>query len=1045
MILSDLSIKKPVFAWMIMICLLLFGGIAYTRLGVSQNPDVDSPVVNVRLTWEGAAPEVMENEVVDPIEEALLTVEGIGAIRSNTRFGSANITAEFGLDKDIDVAVSEVQTRLAQAQRNLPRDMDPPTIQKVNPEDQPIMFVGISGTRPYRELALFVRDRIQDRFQTLPGAGEVSLQGFVDPNLRVWLKRDKMRDLQITVDDVVNAVQTQHSELPGGVLQGMAQEQNVRVMGEATTAEEFGRIVIPSRVGQGIVWKTIRLKDIADIEEGLADVRRISRVNGETSISLGIRKQRGSNAVALARAVRAEIEEVSKELPDGVKIGLNFDTTRFIEDTIHELVTTLVLAVVLTALVCWLFLGSWSSTLNVILAIPTALGGTLVVMYFLGFTLNTITMMAISLVIGIVVDDAIVVLENISRHREEGMPLVKAAVHGAREITFSVIVISSAVAAIFLPVAFMKGLIGKFFYEFGVTISVAVGFSLIEAVTLAPMRCSRFLSVGHDTAVGRFMDRLMQGSVSLYERALGVSLARRWTVVAGATALFAGSLFIAGKLRREMTPTQDQGTFTARFMAPPGTSLAATDEAFKRIEDYLRTRPEVLKWFGSVGGMQGGEVNQGNVFITMKEPKDRPKNKKGRPVTQEGFMSTVRKDLKNVPGLRRVALQDRSQTISVGGGRGYPIELSVRGPDWEKLGEYSETIREKLLATGEAVDVDTSYQIGVPEVRVVPDREKAAARGVTIASIARTISSTVGGVRVGKYTKGGRRYDIRVSLADKNRSERGDISTLSVRNVRGELIPLSAVTEIVNKPTLLAVQRENRERSVTVFGNVAPGKSQSEALAAAHRIAKEVLPDGYRLATTGNAQQFEESFNELIMALLLGIVIAYMILGAQFNSFVHPFTILLALPFSLSGALAALWATGHSLNMMSMIGILLLMGIVKKNSILLVEFANAQRDAGLGVDEALLKACPLRLRAILMTSLAIVAGAIPAAFAIGPGAELRAPMGVVIIGGTLFSTLMTLLVVPCAYSLLSRLESSQKDSRRDEVREALAMPHPGEH
>jgi multidrug efflux pump subunit AcrB len=312
MMLSDLSIKKPVFAWMIMVCLLLFGGIAYTRLGVSQNPDVDSPVVNVRLAWEGAAPEVMENEVVDPIEEALLTVEGIGAIRSTTRFGSANITAEFGLEKDIDVAVQEVQTRIAQAQRNLPRDMDPPTIQKVNPEDQPIMFVGVSGDRPYRELALFVRDRLQDRFQTLPGAGEVSLMGFVDPNLRVWLKRDRMRDLQITVDDVVNAVQTQHSELPGGVLQGAGQEQNVRVMGEASTAEEFGRIVIPSRVGQGIVWKTIRLQDIADIEEGLADVRRISRVNGATSISLGIRKQRGANAVALAKAVRAEIEEVQK-------------------------------------------------------------------------------------------------------------------------------------------------------------------------------------------------------------------------------------------------------------------------------------------------------------------------------------------------------------------------------------------------------------------------------------------------------------------------------------------------------------------------------------------------------------------------------------------------------------------------------------------------------------------------------------------------------------------------------------------------------------
>jgi len=1044
--LSDLAIKKPVFAWMIMICLLLFGGLSFFRLGVSQNPDVDSPVVNVRLSWEGAAPEVMENEVIDPIEEALMTVEGIGKIRSTTRFGSANITAEFDLKKDIDVAVQEVQTKIAQAQRNLPREMDTPVIQKVNPEDQPIMFVGVSGTRPYRELTTYVRDRLVDRFQTLPGAGEISLQGFTEPNLRVWLKREKMRDLQITVDDVVNAVQTQHSELPGGVLQTSEQEQNVRVMGEASTVDEFGRITIPQRVGGGgILWKTIRISDIAEIEEGLADVRRLSRVNGETSIGLGIRKQRGANTVALAKAVKAEIEDIRKTLPEGIKIGINYDTTKFIEDTIHELITTLVLAVLLTSIVCWLFLGSWSSTLNVILAIPTALGGTLLVMYFVGFTLNTITLMAISLVIGIVVDDAIVVLENIARHREEGMPLVKAAVHGAREITFSVIVISSAVMAIFLPVAFMKGIIGKFFFEFGVTISVAVAFSLLEAVTLAPMRCSRFLEVGHTTRVGMAVDRFMHSLVALYSRTLAAALGRRWTVIAAAVALFAASMLLAGRLRREMSPPQDQGTFTVRFQTPPGSSLAMTDEVFRKAETLMQGRPELLKYFGSVGGFQGGEVNTGNIFVTMKEPKDRPKaSGKHRPVTQQEFMSVIRNEFKKIPGVSRVALQDRSQTIATGGGRGSPIELSVRGPDWDQLGGLAEKIRTSLQDTGLAVDMDTSYRVGVPEVRVIPDREKAASRGVTVAAIARTINSTVGGVRVGKYTKGGRRYDIRVSLADKNRKGEADISTLWVRNVRGELIPLSQVTTIINKPTILSVQREDRQRAVTVFGNVAPGKSQADAINKATELAKALLPDGYTIAATGSSQQFQESFGELILALFLGIVIAYMILGAQFDSFIHPFTIMLALPFSLSGALAALWLFDHSLNMMSMIGILLLMGIVKKNSILLVEFTNHQRDAGLEPGAALLKACPLRLRPILMTSLAIVAGAVPAALSLGPGAELRSPMGVAVIGGTLISTLMTLYVVPCAYSLLTRLESPKQAGRRAEILEALAMPEPGE-
>ena len=1038
MTLSDVAIKKPVFAWMIMIALLLFGFISFRRLGVSQNPDVDSPIVNIRLSWEGAAPEVMENQVIDPIEESLMSIGGIQKVTSTSYYGVGTVTAEFDLKKDIDVAVQEVQTHIAQAQRGLPTQMDPPIVQKVNPEDQPIITVGVSGTRPYADMSRYVQDVAQDRFQTIDGAGEVTQNGFIAPNLRVWLKRDKMKDLQITVDDVVNAIQTQHSEMPGGVLTGSSEEQNVRVMGEAASVKEFGDITIPNRVGQGILWRTIRLRDIAEIEEGLADVRSIARVNGETAIGLGIRKQRGANAVDVAHAVKQRIAELSKSLPAGMKLGVNYDTTKFIEDNIHELLVTLALAVFFTAIVCWLFLGSWSSTMNVILAIPTALGGTVFVMYFLGFTLNTITLMAISLVVGIVVDDAIVVLENIARHREEGATLIEAAVRGAREIMFSVIVISSAVVAIFLPVAFMNGVIGKFFYEFGVTISVAVAFSLLEAVTLAPMRCSQFLEVGHGTAVGKAVDRVIQSLVVSYRRTLDAALNRRWLVLGAATALFAVSLLLAGRLRREMTPAQDQGTFTVRILMPPGTSLSATGEAFHQAEAFLAQRGEVVTYFGAIGGNGGADVSSGFIFITMK-PKDQrpPDPATKKPLTQQQFMGVVRKALTKIPGVRRVSLQDRSQTVATGSGRGYPIELSVRGPEWDKLGEYAETIRGKLQETGLAVDMDTNYVLGVPEVRIIPARDKAAFHGVTAAAIARTINSTVGGIRVGKYTKNGRRYDVRVSLMDKNRSGTADISSLSVRNVRGELVPLNQVTTIVTKPTLMQISRENRQRAVTVFGNVAAGKSQADALAAADRIAKEILPEGYVLAATGSSQQFQDTFHELGLALGLGIAIAYMILAAQFDSFVHPLTILLALPFSLSGALVALWLAGHSLNMMSLIGILLLMGIVKKNSILLVEFTNAKREEGLAPRAALLEACPLRLRPILMTSLAIIAGAAPAAMALGPGAELRAPMGVAVIGGTLLSTLLTLYVVPCAYSLLTAVEGSKNIERHAEVEKVL--------
>jgi hydrophobe/amphiphile efflux-1 (HAE1) family protein len=1040
MTLSDVAIKKPVFAWMIMIALLLFGGISFMRLGVSQNPDVDSPIVNVSLSWEGAAPEIMENEVVDPIEEALMTVSDIKTVTSTSRYGTAQVTAEFSLSKNIDVAVQEVQTRIAQAQRNLPTDMDPPIVQKVNPEDQPIITVGVSGTAPYKDMSSFVQDVAQDRLQTVPGAGNVSPNGFVAPNLRVWLKPEKLRDLQLTVDDVVAAIQAQHSETPGGVLEGTEEEQNVRVMGEATSVDEFRDITIPSRVGQGILWKTLRIKDIADVEEGLADVRSISRVNGETSIGLGIQKQRGANAVEVAREVRARVKELNAVAPPGVKVGINYDTTGFIEDNVHELILTLGLAVLFTAIVCWLFLGSWSSTFNVILAIPTALGGTVLVMYFLGFTLNTITLMAISLVVGIVVDDAIVVLENISRHREEGATLIQAAVRGAREIMFSVIVISSAVIAIFLPVAFMKGIIGKFFFEFGVTISVAVAFSLLEAVTLAPMRCSQFLEVGHSSAVGRAVDGFVRRLVAVYRRSLAWSLDHRWTVLAAATALFAVSLTLAATLRREMTPAQDQGTFVVRLQTPPGSSLAATSEVFNQAETFVRSRAEVEKVFGVIGS-GGQQSNSGFMFITMKDRGSRPPDpKSGRPLTQQQFMAVVRKNVSKITGLRRVSLQDRSQTIATGAGKGFPIEFSIHGPDWDKLGSFAEDIRDRLQKTGLAVDMDTSYVTGVPEVRVVPDREKAAFHGVTVQSIARTITSTVGGVRVGKYTKGGRRYDIRVSLANADRTRPNDISKLWVRNVRGELVPLGQVTKVITKPTLLAVQREDRQRAVSVFGNVAAGKSQSDAIAAAQRIAKEVLPAGYYLATSGNARQFQDTFSDLAMALMLGVAIAYMILAAQFDSFVHPAVILLALPFSLSGALIALWLAGHSLNMMSLIGILLLMGIVKKNSILLVEFTNAKREEGLPPRDALLEACPLRLRPILMTSLAIIAGAAPAAMNLGAGSELRAPMGVAVIGGTFLSTLLTLYVVPCAYSLMTRLERSGQHERRAEVVKALEEP-----
>ncbi|MBP8005206.1 MAG: efflux RND transporter permease subunit, partial [Elusimicrobia bacterium] len=944
MILSDLSIKKPVFAWMLMIGLIAFGAVGFNRMGVSQLPDVDFPVLSVSIDWEGAAPEVIETEITDVIEDAVMSVQGIQEVSSTSRQGSARVTLEFELSKDIDVALQEVQSKLAQAQRLLPRDADPAVVSKSNPEDQPIMWLAVSGDKPRRDLMEYVRDHVKDRFTTVPGVAEVFLGGYVEPNLRVWLDADRLRARELAAEDILRAIEAQHAEVPAGRIETGRQELNVRVLGEAATVDEFRRIIVPSRSGSPI-YRTLRLGDVAEVEDGLADVRRISRVNGVSAVGLGIRKQRGANAVSVAKAVKERMAAVQKDLPAGLTVGVNFDTTQFIEESVHELVTTLVLAAVLTSIVCWVFLGSFSSALNVILAIPTSIIGAFILLYFFGFTLNTFTLLGLSLCVGIVVDDAIMVLENIVRHREAGQSRVKAALIGAREITFAALAATVAILAIFVPVIFMKGIVGKFLYQFGVTLSVAVSLSLLEALTLAPMRCSQFLEVGHSTALGRGVDRVMKSLAQLYARSLHAVLAWRWTVVGVATLVFVLSLGLAKSLKKEFVPSQDQSRFLIRVQTALGTSLEVTDEAMRRVEAALAARPEIEKYFGAVGGFGGGDVNSGMMFVTMKPKGRRPVAEPFRRAPgQSELIDHLRKELKKIDGIQRVSVQDLSQS-GFTSQRGYPVEFSLRGRDFDKMGEITEGLMKKMVDSGLMVDIDTDYRLGMPEVRVAPDREKANERGVTVASIANTINAMIGGVRAGKYTRGGKRYDIRLRLADADRRRPADIGKIFVRNNRGELVRLSDVVSLVEKPTLLTITRKNRERSIGLFANVATGKSQGEALAFVEGLGRS-LPEGYRIVFSGSAQTYKESFQSLMFALVLGLFVAYMVLGAQFNSFIHPFTVLLALPFSVTGAFLALKLTGITLNIYSMIGLLLLMGIVKKNSILLVEFTNERRKLG---------------------------------------------------------------------------------------------------
>ncbi len=1024
--LSELSIKRPVFAWMLMAGLIIFGAISFSRMGISQLPDVDYPVISVNIRLEGAAPEVIETSIVDIVEDAVMGIQSVRNVTSESEDSEGTVTIEFELNRNIDLAVQDVQAKVDSILQKLPKEITSPTIRKSNPEDQPILSLTLSSDKyQLKDLMLYVNDRLKDQFSMVSGVGDITLGGYRDPNLRVWVDGKALGRYELTVNDVIYTIQNEHLESPSGQLEEGKQQLNVRTMGEAKTVGEFSDLLINQRGGQPN-YIPIHLSRVARVEEGMADVLSLSRAVGVPCVTLNILKQRGSNAVSVAKAVRAKAVEIQKGLPGGMKLAVNFDATRYTESAVRELDFTLVLSALLTALVCWMFLGSWSSTLNVILAIPTSIVGAFTVLYFAGFTLNTFTLLGLSLSIGIVVDDAIMVLENIIRHQEMGKDRFRAALDGSREITFAAMAATVSIVAIFLPVAFMSGIIGKFFFQFGVTITVAVALSLLEALTLTPMRCSQFVDINpRDTRLGKMMENLFDKTAVLYEKTLGTALDHRWKVILAALILFAMSCSAYLVLNKEFIPPQDQSRFNIRLKTPVGSGLSYSNQTFSKAEQFLASRSEVDRYVIQVGGGSPGDSNSGSILVTMKDSGKRGVDPKmGHELRQQEFMAVCRKELKKIPDLS-VVIQDLS-TKAFTASRGFPIEFTIQGPEWDPLAEYSKKIMAELDKTGLVTDLDTNYALGQPELHVVPDHKKASERGVSIASISQTVEAMIGGVLVGTYEKGGHRYDIRLKLEENNLDPRAKVNGLYVRNNRGELVPLSSLVTFENKQGMVAIWRSNRERSITVYANVKAGESQQGALQAAQEIAKRILPPEYHITLTGSSQTFIESLKSLFWVLILGILVAYMVLASQFNSFIDPLSVLMALPFSISGALLALLATHHSINVYSVIGLILLMGIVKKNSILLVDFTNQIREKGEeSLRKALLTACPIRLRPILMTSVATVAGAVPAALALGPDSETRNPMAVAVIGGVVFSTLLTLYVVPCFYSVMSRFEKKK--------------------
>jgi multidrug efflux pump subunit AcrB len=732
--------------------------------------------------------------------------------------------------------------------------------------------------------------------------------------------------------------------------------------------------------------------------------------------------------VAVAKVTRAALDEFQKTLPEGMTVNMVFDSTKFIEDSVKEIQLELILSIILTALVCWMFLGSFSSTLNVVLAIPMSLMGTIAIIYFLGYTFNTFTLLGLALAVGIVVDDAIMVMENIFRHREGGKGLVKAALEGTQEIAFAAMAATLAVVAIFIPVIFVKGIIGRFFLQFGVTLCLAVLLSYVEAVTLAPSRCSQFLKTSREgrSRLGLVVDDSFRWLERTYGKVLRRSLRKPILVLVPAAVLFVAALLVLKFLPAEFVPSQDLSRVSVRLQTAVGSDITETGKLIHKAEAIAASRPEVIQLFTNVGGMGGGGVNQGNMSLTLVPPSQRK-------VSQATFSAAIRRELNSIPGLRAV-IQDLSQQ-GFTAQRGFPVQFSVRGANWDQLVSLSQKVMSELAASGYVVDLDTDYQVGMPELRVMPDRAMAADIGVSVDDVATTLNALVGGLRVGKYSSGGRRIDVRLKLLAAQRSRPEDLARLRVRTRTGQLVPLSSLVTYKEQPALQAITRRERERAITIYANVAPGHSQDKALKFVESLGKD-LPVGYRAVLGGASVAFRESMSSLIFALFLGVAIAYMILASQFNSYKDPVTIITILPLSIAGAAFALLVAGKSLNIFSMIGLLLLMGIVKKNSIILVDYANNFKSQGFDARESMEKAGPIRLRPILMTATATMMAAIPPALGIGPGSEIRTPMAIAVIGGLVLSTALSLVVVPSFYIIADQLVKK----RKKKVAEAQLVP-----
>ena len=1009
MTLPELAIRRHVLAWMLSAVLVLFGVISYGRIGMDRYPYIEFPVVSISTTLKGANPEIVDTSVTNVLESSVNSTPGIEHIQSTSSPGVSIIAITFGLEKKIDVAFNEVQAKVNQVLRRLPKDVDPPVVAKVETNAQPIMWLALQGDRTQQQLNQYAINVLKKRLETIDGVGEVRLGGRRDRTIRVELLPAKMAAMAITAQDISDAFAREHVQLAGGFVVGEKTENLVKLDLEFHSIDGLKEMVIGWKGGAPIL-----LQDVAEVIDGLTDNRQLARFNGETTIGLGIVKVANTNTVAIIDRIKEKIEnELRPQLPPGMKLHIVSNDAVFILEIVNSLKQHLLEGTLLAALVVWIFLQSVRSTIIISLAIPVSLMGAIAVIYFFGYTLNSLTLLALLLLIGVVVDDAIVVLENIFRHREDlDADPVTAAVNGANEVVFAVIAATLALVSIFAPVIFMSGIIGQFFRSFAVVVTFGVLVSLFVSLTLTPMLCSRFLTIREKGHQHSRIHGLIAGGFrrldAFYRRLLIWSLAHRWKIVLLTLLTVVSSAFFFANVGKTFAPEQDEGRFLVFLRTPLGSSIEYTDSRLKMVEAVLGNHPEIITEFALIGLGSAGQVNQGTVVTRMA-----PRNE--RKITQQEILPILRKELAEIPGARVFA----APYPMVQGQRSEPLQFVLTGEKLAEIGRLGRELQGKMAAEpGLGGRIDTDLQLDLPQLVFLPDRLRIAASGLTTADVALAINMLTGGVDIAKYNDepgDGQRYDIRVKGREGEFLQPADLAKIYLRNREGTLVRLDSVATFRETLGPAVIGRFDLQYSATFYAT--PTMPLGEAVEKLRALGTD-LPPGYQIKLIGQAEEFAKTTQYMAFAFVLAMVLRYMVLASQFDSFLQPFIVMLAQPLAIVGGVAALWTTGQTINIYSMIGLVLLIGLVAKNSILLVDLTNQRRANGMGIDDALMNACPTRMRPVLMTSATVVLALLPAALGFGAGAETNQPLSIAVSGGMISSTLLRLVVVPAVYSLV---------------------------